>query len=125
MAKFSRGSGFIIKNSYGTSQRYGVAKKIFACLYHALRCLDEKQETAVSSSGFVQISLCCAPPHKDSSSCCGVIIISRNQAIKLPLSLVVFFMGFFPPLFFNYDNNTTLTHTGFVVLGSLMLFEAL
>lgn len=103
-----------------------MAKTIFVCLYHALRYLDEKQVSAVSSSVFVQISLHCTSPGKDISSSCGVLVISRNQAINLPLSLVVFFQWVpSPPFFFNDGNNTTLTHTGFAVRGSLMLFEAL
>lgn len=79
---------------------YNVAQTIFACLYHALRCFDEKQETAVSSSSFVQISLHCTPPSQDSSSSCEALIISRDQAINLLLPLVVFFGCFFatPPI---------------------------
>lgn len=112
------------------SQRYNVPKRIFAFFYNALKCSDEKQERAVSGSGFVQISLHCTPHCRDSSSSCGVLIISRNQAINLLLSLVVFSGGSAPPLphprhlFFNDDSNTTLSHTGFVVLDSLMVFEA-
>lgn len=51
------GQDFVINDSYCTLQRYDVAKTIFACLYRVLRCLDEKQEAAVSGSVFVQISL--------------------------------------------------------------------
>lgn len=92
------GQDFIVNDSCYMLQRYDVAKTIFACLYHVLKCLDAEQEAAVSSSVFVQISLHCTPPSKDSSGSCGALIISRNQAINLPLSLVVFLVG--SPLLF-------------------------
>lgn len=118
-----------MNNSYSMSQRYDVAKRIFAFFYHALKCLDEKQERAVSGGVFVQISLRCTPHCRDSSSSCGVLIISRNQAINLLLSLVAFSGSPTPAphpchFFFNDDSNTTPSHTGCVVLDSLMAFEA-
>lgn len=79
------GQDLVADNGSGPSQRSAVAEILFACSCHAWRCSDEKQQTAVS--GGAEMSLPYTAPCKDSSSSCGVLIISRNQAINSLLSL--------------------------------------